>query len=48
MALNCRNIVVSAFKISEPVFKEYFEELKNRLESSHPAVLTDNRVKIVP
>ena len=47
MALNCKNIIVSAFKITEPQLLEYSHEFQESLEAAHPGSFVQ-RVKIVP
>jgi hypothetical protein len=47
MALNCKQIIVSSFKVAEPLFLDYFEEFKNRLEAILPGSLNE-RVTVVP
>ena len=44
-ALNCKQIIVSSFKVAEPLFTDYLEEFKNRLEVAHPGAYQE-KVKL--
>ena len=46
MALNCKNIIVSGFKVAEGQFQDYLQEFKNRLEKANAGSF-EQRVKVV-
>lgn len=48
MALNCKHIIVSSIKVSQPLFLDYVDEIRSTLEYSLPNSIISDILKVVP